>query len=213
MGAAATAAARFRFTVGSRWRDEDAVTAGPNPAEMEEVAMSLVRTLTNSMRWIAALLLAFGAVAFAANAVLVVDPAVFDYDADTCECPNKAGVTLAFDGTTLQVHLVKDAVAPLPMVNVDFYGETPKGVFDRVDVSAALQRVSLVDTMVGGVMMQHRETNLGGLRGAYVEVMGNLGFTMEATSSTTCWHFSNGVTQLRVNAVPAGKHVNVYVGR
>jgi len=174
--------------------------------------MSLVRTLTSSMRWIAALLLAFGAVAFAANAVLVVDPAVFDYDKSR-DCPEKAGVTLAFDGTTLQVHLVKDAVAPLPMVNVDFYGETPKGILDRVDVGAALQRVSLVDTMVGGVMMQHRETNLAELRGAYVEAMGNLGFTLQASSSITCWHFSNGVTQLRVNAVPAGTHVNVYVGR
>jgi hypothetical protein len=175
--------------------------------------MSLVRTPIRSMRWIAALLLAFGAVAFAANAVLVVDPAVFDYDADTCECPSKAGVTFTFEGTTLTVHLVKDAVAPLPMVNVDFYGETPKTVLDKVDVDAAMQRVSLVDTMVGGVMMQHRETNLAGLRGAYVEAMGDLGFSMQASSSTTCWYFSNGVTQLRVSAVPAGKHVNVYVGR
>ena len=175
--------------------------------------MSIVHGFTRSMRWIAALLLAFGAVAFAANAVLVVDPTVFDYDADCEKCPEKAGVMFTFEGETLTVHLVKDAVAPLPMVSVDFYGETPKGVLDKVDVDAAMQRVSLVDTMVGGVMMQHRETNLAGLRAAYVEAMGDIGFTMESASGTTCWYFSNGVTTLRVSAVPAGKHVNVYVGR
>jgi len=180
---------------------------------MEEVAMSLVRSLNHPMRWIAALLLAVAAFAHAADAVLVVDPAVFDYDADCQECPSKAGVYLTFDGTTFQVHLVKDATAPLPMVTLDFYGETPKGILDKVDVDEAMQRVALVDTMVGGVMMQHRETNLAGLRAAYVEVMGDVGFTMQADSSTTCWHFSNGLTRVRVSAVPAGKHVNVYVGR
>jgi hypothetical protein len=153
------------------------------------------------------------AFAHAANAVLIIDPAVFDYDADTCECPEKAGVTLAFDGTTLEVHLVKDAVAPLPMVSLDFCGETPKGILDRVDVDAAMQRVSLVDTMVGGVTMQHRETSLAALRAGYVEVMSDLGFSMQDSSSITCWYFSNGAAQVRVSAVPAGKHVNVYVGR
>ena len=189
------------------------MTAGISPAGMEEVAMSLVRTLTQSMRWIAALLLVVAAYAHAANAVLVVDPAVFDYDADCEECPTKAGVYLTFDGTALQVHLVKAAVAPLPMVTLDFYGETPKGILDKVDVDVAMQRVSLVDTMVGGVMMQHRETNLAALRAGYVEAMSDLGFSMQDSSNITCWYFSNGATQVRVSAVPAGKHVNVYVGR
>lgn len=175
--------------------------------------MSLVRTLSRSMRWIAALLLVVAAFAHAADAVLVVDPAVFDYDADCEECPTKAGVMLEFDGTTLTVHMVKDAVDPLPMVSIDFYGETPKGVLDRVDVDAAMQRVSLVHTMVGGVTMQHRDTNLTALRGAYVEAMDELGFTVQESSTTSCWHFGNGATQVRVSAVPAGKHVNVYVGR
>lgn len=175
--------------------------------------MSIVHGFDRSMRWITVVALALGAVAFAADAVLVIDPALFRYDADTCECPSKAGVALAFDGTTLEVHVVKDAVAPLPMVTLDFYGETPETVLDRVDVQVAMQRVTMLDTMVGGVMMQHRETNLAALRGAYLEAMGEIGFSLQPTSSSTCWHFSNGLTQVRVNAMPAGKHVNVYVGR
>ena len=169
--------------------------------------------LSRSLVALAALLLLVAPVAFAADARLQVDASIYDVRPPT-KAPTRAGVALAFDGGTLLVQLVASGKGTLPDVNLGFSGETPRTrALDRVDLNAALQRSSKLQPMIGGVVIEHRNTSLATLRAAYAQAMGELGFSVGAGSTLNRWHFVNGTDVVRVNAVSEGKNVIAYVGR
>ncbi len=175
--------------------------------------MSRSAPLSSSLIALAALMLLVAPVAFATDARLQVDASIYDVRPPT-KAPTRAGVALALDGGTLLVQLVASGKGTLPDVDLGFSGETPRTrALDRVDLNAALQRSSKLQTMVGGVVIEHRNTSVATLRAAYAKAMGELGFTIAAGSTINRWHFVNGTDVVRVNAVPAGKNVIAYVGR
>ena len=178
--------------------------------------MSKLVTLIRPRTWLAGLVLAFAPLAVANHmysAVLEVDTGIYDVRAPTA-APEHAGVALAFDGSALQVHLVAEGSGSLPDANLGFAGETPRiAPFDQVHLSAALDRSPKVQTIVGGVLLEHRNTSVQSLREAYVSAMADLGFTLDAGGNGRIWHFTNGEAGIRVSVAPNGKNVQVYVGR
>ncbi len=162
---------------------------------------------------LAALVLLVAPSAFAADARLQVDASIYDVRPPT-KAPTRAGVALAFDGGTLLVQLVASGKGTLPDVNLGFSGDTPRTrALDRVNVNEAIQRSAKLQTMVGGVVIEHRNTSMATLRAAYAQALGELGFSVGAGSTLDRWHFVNGTDVVRVNAVSAGKNVIAYVGR
>jgi len=172
------------------------------------------RRFVRHIAWLAGLLLAATSIAFASDARLVLDAAIFDVKAPT-KGPEQAGVSLAFEGDVLQVHLIAKGSGTLPDVNLGFKGETPRiAPFDQVHVSAVLQRSPKVEEFTGGVQLEHRNTTVFGLKGAYVNAMADLGFRLDAGGSTAhIWRFVSGDASIRVHVMPAGKNVVAYVGR
>lgn len=159
-----------------------------------------------------AALVVFTPLAFAADARLVVDPAVYDVRSPTA-APTNANVRLAFNGTELEVHVVKSG-GTLPAINLGFSGETPRThPRDQVDLGQAIQRSPRLQTMVGGVIIEHRNTTEAKVRDAYVAALGELGFDLSSGSNGRTWMFSNGSTSLRINVATQGKNVTAYVGR
>lgn len=66
----------------------------------------------------------------------------------------------------------------------------------------------------GGVQLEHRNTTVFGLKGAYVNAMAGLGFSLDAGGSTAhIWRFVRGNASIRVLVMPAGENVVTYVGR
>ena len=152
-------------------------------------------------------------IAMAADARLVVDPAVYDVRSPT-SAPSNANVRLAFNGTAFEVHVVKSG-GNLPNINLGFSGETPRlNPRDQVDLAEAIRRSPRIQTMVGGVVIQHRKTSEARVRDAYMAALGDLGFTLQsAHSNGRTWTFTNGATSVRVNIAPFGENVTAYVGR
>ncbi len=176
--------------------------------------MSANRNLVRRIAWLAGLVLAATSIAFASDACLVLDATIFDVKAPT-EGPEQAGVSLAFEGDMLQVHLIAKGTGTLPDINLGFKGETPRiRPLDQVHVSAVLQRSPKVEEFTGGVQLEHRNTTVFGLKGAYVNAMADLGFTLDAAGSKAhIWRFVRGDACIRVHVMPAGKNVVAYVGR
>ena len=178
--------------------------------------MSKLVTLIRPRTWLAGLVLALTPLAVANHmypAILEVDAAIYDVRAPTA-APTRAGVVLAFDGTDLTVHLVASGSGSLPEANLGFAGETPRiAPFDQVHLRAALERSPKVQSLVGGVLLEHRNTTVRSLRDAYVSAMADLGFTLEAGGNGRIWRFTNGEAGIRVSVAPSGKNVQAYVGR
>ena len=172
------------------------------------------RRFVRRIVWLASLLLAVGSIAFASDACVVLDATIFDVKAPT-EGPEQAGVSLAFEGDMLQVHLIAKGTGTLPDINLGFKGETPRiRPLDQVHVSAVLQRSLKVEEFTGGVQLEHRNTTVFGLKSAYVNAMADLGFALDAGGSTAhIWRFVRGDACIRVHVMPAGKNVVAYVGR
>jgi hypothetical protein len=151
--------------------------------------------------------------AVAADAILAVDPGIYDVWAPT-EGPEYAGVALRFENGALQVQLIAEGEGSLPDAVLGFTGETPRlAPFDRVHLSAALGRSPQVRTVVGGVILEHHETSVSALRQAYAAALAELGFTLNSSSTRTRWDFVNGTAAIRVNVAPDGQNVTAYVGR
>ena len=178
--------------------------------------MSQLVTLIRSRTWLAGLLLALTPLAIASHtfdALLVVDPGIYDVKAPV-EVPDRAGVALAFDGAALHVSLVAAGNGSLPDANLGFEGEAPRvAPFDQVHLSAALDRSAKVQTVIGGVLLEHHETTVRSLRDAYVSALADLGFTLESDANGRSWHFTNGAAAIRVIVAPVGNNVQAYVGR
>ncbi len=176
--------------------------------------MSTNRRFVRRIAWLAGFLLVVGSIAFASDASVVLDATIFDVKAPA-EGPTKAGVSLAFEGDMMQVHLVAEGTGTLPDVNLGFKGETPRiRPFDQVHVSAALGGSTKVVEHTGGVQLEHRNTTVSGLKRAYVSAMADLGFTLDAGGSMpSIWRFVKGDACIRVHVMPAGKNVVAYVGR
>lgn len=160
-----------------------------------------------------ALFIALTPLAFAADARLVVDPAVYDVRADTA-APTNANVRLAFNGSAFEVHVVKSG-GNLPAINLGFSGATPRiDPHDQVDLAQAIRLSPRLQTMIGGVMIQHRNTTQARVMDAYVAALGELGFSLQSNGSNgRTWTFSNGTASVRVNVAPQGRHVAAYIGR
>jgi len=161
---------------------------------------------------IVALFVVITPLAFAADARLVVDAAVYDVSSSSA-APTNANVRLAFDGTALVVHVVKSG-GTLPAVNLGFSGETPRThPRKEVDLAEAIRRSPRLQTMVGGVIIEHRNTTEARVRDAYVAALGDLGFSLSSGANGRTWLFSNGTTSVRINVAAQGKNVTAYVGR
>ena len=150
--------------------------------------------------------------ALANTARLVVDAAVYDVSSWT-PAPTRANVALAYNGDALEVHVVKSG-GTLPEINLGFSGETPRiNPRDQVDLAEAVRRSPRLQTVVGGVVIEHRKTTEAQVRNAYIAALGDLGFTLQGSSNGRTWMFSNGTTVVRVNVAPFGQNVTAYVGR
>ena len=164
---------------------------------------------------LAALLLVFAPVAFATDAKLLVDASIYDVKLPD-KPPSNVGASLAFDGTTIQVHLLGTGRGTLPNVNLGFLGDVvPRSLIgDKVNLSAALGLSTKLKSMTGGVVVEHRNTNINAVKTAYTSAFADLGFFYDRAASTHhCWHFTHGANTVRVNATSAGKNVVAYVGR
>ncbi len=170
-------------------------------------------SFTRPFAVLAALMLVATPLAFAADARLVVDPAIYDVELPD-EGPERAGITLAFNGSFLEVHVIESGAGNLPDVNLGFTGETPRTrPFSQVDLSAVVERSPKLQTWIGGVILEHRNTNVLAVKSAYASALADLGFTLSDASTRTRWQFTNGVESMHVNVVPEGKNVITYVGR
>ena len=171
--------------------------------------------LSRSLVALAALLLLVAPVTFAADARFQVDASIYDVR-PPAKAPTRAGVALAFDGGTLLVQLVASGKGTLPDVNLGFLGDVvPRSLIgDKVNLSAALGLSTKLKSMTGGVVVEHRNTNINAVKTAYTSAFADLGFFYDRAASTHhCWHFTHGANTVRVNATSAGKHVVAYVGR
>lgn len=166
---------------------------------------------------LAALLVVFAPIAFATDATLIVDASIYDVKLPD-KPPSNVGATLAFDGTTVQVLLLGTGRGTLPNVNLGWAGDdvaVPRTrMSDKVVLSQAIDRSAKLTSMPGGVVVEHRNTNLAAVKLAYANAFADLGFVLDRAGSTNnCWHFTQGANTVRVNATSAGKHVVAYVGR
>ncbi len=166
---------------------------------------------------LAAVLLVFAPVAFATDAKLVVDASIYDVKLPD-KPPSNVGASLAFDGTTIQVHLLGTGRGTLPNVNLGWAGDdvaVPRTrMSDKVVLSQAIGLSAKLTSKPGGVVVEHRNTNLAAVKLAYTNAFADLGFEFDRASSThCCWHFTHGANTVRVNATGAGKNVIAYVGR
>jgi hypothetical protein len=174
--------------------------------------MSTRRPFIRPFPFLVALFVVFTPLALAADARLIVDPAVYDVTASTA-APTTANVALAYNGTALEVHVVKSG-GTLPAINLGFSGETPRiNPRDQVDLAEAIRRSPRLQTVVGGVVIQHRKTTEAQVRNAYIAALGDLGFTLHGSSNPRTWLFTNGTSSVRVNVAPFGENVTAYVGR
>ncbi len=150
--------------------------------------------------------------ALAADVRLVVDPAVYDVGS-SAPAPETANVALAFNGTGVEVHVLKGD-GTLPAINLGFSGASPRiDPRDQVDLAEAIRRSPRIATVVGGVVIEHRKTTEAQVRNAYIAALGDLGFTLQSSSNGRTWLFTNGTTSVRVNLAPFGQNVTAYVGR
>ena len=166
---------------------------------------------------LAALLLVFAPIAFATDAKLLVDVSIYDVELPD-KPPSNVGASLAFDGTTIQVHLLGTGKGTLPNVNLGWAGDAvtvPRTrIGDGVNLSQAVDLSTKLKSVPGGVVVEHRNTNLAAVKTAYTNAFADLGFTFDrAVSTHRNWHFSHGASTVRVNATTAGKNVVAYVGR
>ncbi len=166
---------------------------------------------------LAALLLVFAPVAFATDAKLLVDASIYDVKLPD-KPPSNVGASLAFDGTAIQVHLLGAGKGTLPNVNLGWAGDdvaVPRTrMSDNVNLSQAIGLSTKLSSMPGGVVVEHRNTNMAAVKLAYTNAFADLGFAFDSARSThCCWHFTQGANTVRVNATGAGKHVVAYVGR
>ena len=170
------------------------------------------RPLIRSLALVLALALVAGSAAWAADAVLVVEPAIYDVRLPT-KVATRTHMALAYDGGRIEVHLgVADA--GFPQVNLGFIGdEVPRDHRDAVMLAEAIRRSAKVHTQVGGVVIEHHQTSVADLRQVYVPALAALGFELDASSNDRLWFFVNGSDRLRVNAMPNGQHVVAYIGR
>jgi len=174
--------------------------------------MSTRRPFIRPFPFLVALFVVFTPLAMAADARLVVDPAIYDVTASTA-APTTANVALAFNGTALEVRVVRSG-GTLPAINLGFSGETPRiNPGDQVDLAEAIRLSPRIQTMVGGVVIEHRKTTEARVRDAYIAALGELGFTLQGSAYGRTWLFTNGTTSVRVNVAPFGENVTAYVGR
>lgn len=146
--------------------------------------------------------------AWAADARLAVAPAIYEVD----KVASRTHMALTYERGSIVVH-VGGGPAGFPQVNLAYAGDIPKDDRERVVLADALHRTTGLRAVHGGVVVEHHKTTVATLRDAYVATLADLGFTYTGSPNGRTWHFVNGTERLRVNAMPFGQNVTVYIGR
>jgi hypothetical protein len=174
--------------------------------------MSTRQPFIRPFRFLVAFFVLLTPLALAVDVILIGDHTIDEGRSPTTALA-MADAALAFNGSAIEVHALGSGDT-LEAIGPGFSSNAP-----RLDPGVVTERAEAtrhsprIQSVVGGVVIQHRTTVEWQVRNAYIAALGELGFTLHVASDPSTLLFTNGDASVRVHVISFGENVMAYVGR